>query len=164
MSTSKSVRPVSSFLSLTCAMVERSLRIDQLWFGVFATGRTTRSTGAMRLRRRLRTLRPAWLYRRQTRLWFACQPSRRPTVLLLQRLEPLRLGHGHAAELRLPAAVCRLGDSVPAVQLRWLDSRIGLLEHADDLVLRESLLHYRSFANGLYIVFVLLTGSRSGAR
>ena len=36
-----------------------------------------------------------------------------------------------------------------------------ILEHADDLFFRESFLHCHSFGNGLYIDFVLITGSRS---
>ena len=50
-----------------------------------------------------------------------------------------------------------------AARLRGLGTRIGLLEHANDLFFRESFLRCYSFGNGLYIDFVLITGSSSGA-
>ncbi|AHV91210.1 hypothetical protein D554_1567 [Bordetella holmesii 30539] len=49
-----------------------------------------------------------------------------------------------------------------AAQLCGLGTCIGFLEHADDLLFRKSFLHCHSFGNGLYIDFVLITGSRSG--
>ncbi|AHV92047.1 hypothetical protein D554_3476 [Bordetella holmesii 30539] len=48
-----------------------------------------------------------------------------------------------------------------AAQLCGLGTCIGFLEHADDLLFRKSFLHCHSFGNGLYIDFVLITGSRS---
>ncbi|AHV93479.1 hypothetical protein D554_3194 [Bordetella holmesii 30539] len=51
-----------------------------------------------------------------------------------------------------------------AAQLCGLGTCIGFLEHADDLLFRKSFLHCHSFGNGLYIDFVLITGSRSRAR
>ncbi|AHV92921.1 hypothetical protein D554_2618 [Bordetella holmesii 30539] len=50
-----------------------------------------------------------------------------------------------------------------AAQLCGLGTCIGFLEHADDLLFRKSFLHCHSFGNGLYIDFVLITGSRSAS-
>src|SRR5690606_30066659 len=83
-------------------------------------------------------------------------------VLLLQFLQALGVRDGHTAELRLPVVVGGLRDPVLAAQFGHLGPCLGLLQHPDDLFFRKSFLHCRSFVNGLYIDFVLTTGSRSG--
>src|SRR5690606_31986712 len=82
-------------------------------------------------------------------------------VLLLQFLQALGVRDGHTAELRLPVVVGGLRDPVLAAQFGHLGPCLGLLQHPGDLFFRKSFLHCRSFVNGLYIDFVLTTGSRS---
>ena len=56
-------------------------------------------------------------------------PHRRDTVL--ERLEPLRLGHLHAAILRPPRVERRVADAVLAAEVGYRRPSLVLLEHPD---------------------------------
>ena len=55
-------------------------------------------------------------------------------VLVLQRLQPLRLAHVHPAELLLPAVERRRADPVLTAQIRRLHPSLALLQDPDDLL------------------------------
>jgi hypothetical protein len=58
-------------------------------------------------------------------------------VLVLELLQPLRLGHIHAAVLGFPVVQHRFTDAVLARQIRRLRSCLVLLQNPDDLLFRE---------------------------
>ena len=58
-------------------------------------------------------------------------------VLLLERLQPLGVGHLHAAVLRPPRVERRVADPVLAAQLRSRCPGLLLLQDPDDLLLGE---------------------------
>lgn len=62
-----------------------------------------------------------------------------PGVLVLKRLQPLRLRHIHAAELGLPVVERRVRNPVPAAQVGDLRARLLFPQHPDDLLFRKSL-------------------------
>lgn len=75
----------------------------------------------------------------------SAQPGRAATppaaastgILLLKRLQPLRVRHLHPAELGLSCVTRRAADLVPAAQLRRLRAHLLLPLKANDLLLRE---------------------------
>src|SRR5207302_760487 len=63
-------------------------------------------------------------------------------VLILHRLQPLRLTDLHATELRLPAIERRRADPVLTAHIRHLHPSLVLLHYPDDLLFRvPALLH-----------------------
>ena len=66
-----------------------------------------------------------------------------PAVLILQRLQPLKLAHVHAAELLLPAVERRRRDPALAAQIRRLHSSLMLLQYPNHLLFAEPALLHR---------------------
>jgi hypothetical protein len=64
------------------------------------------------------------------------------TVLVLHRLQPLRLAHIHPAVLRLPAIECRRADPVLTTEIRRLHASLVLLQYPDDLLFAVSALFH----------------------
>jgi hypothetical protein len=76
-----------------------------------------------------------------------------PAVLVLERLEALRVGDLQAAELRLPAVEGGLGDSHPPRDVRRLGAGVDLLLRADDLLLGELALAHPSSTSSRGLAF-----------
>jgi len=68
---------------------------------------------------------------------FSVATSPQPSVLILKALQPTRIRHFHAAIGAAPVVEGSLRDPVLAAQFRRRDSRLVLLQHANDLVFRE---------------------------
>ncbi|ABY37628.1 hypothetical protein ASZ97_15685 [Brucella melitensis] len=62
-----------------------------------------------------------------------CQEPFQLCVFVFQRLQPLGLGHVHAAELGFPFIDAGIADAVLATKLRDRRARLVLLQNADDL-------------------------------
>ena len=60
-------------------------------------------------------------------------------VLIFQRTEPLGFGHIHAAELGSPFVDAGLADTVLAAKITHRDTRLVLLQNADDLFFQKRL-------------------------
>jgi len=60
------------------------------------------------------------------------------TVLVLQLLQPLRLGHVHAAQLLLPVLERHRTDPVHTAQIRRLHRTLALLQDPNDLLFTET--------------------------
>lgn len=60
-----------------------------------------------------------------------------PSVLVLQRLQPLGLRHVEPAEPGLPLVECRLADPMPPADIRRRNTRLLLPQDRDDLLFRE---------------------------
>src|SRR5690606_20920646 len=71
-----------------------------------------------------------------------------PSVLRLQLLQALGVGHAHAAELAAPQVVRRLAEAVLAAQLLDRHPGLGLTQEADDLLFGKALLHVQSPCSG----------------
>ncbi|AAW73513.1 unknown protein [Xanthomonas oryzae pv. oryzae KACC 10331] len=65
-------------------------------------------------------------------------------VLGLQVLEPLGIGHAHAAELAAPQVVGRLTEAMPSAQVLDRHAGLGFAQEADDLLFGKALLHVPS--------------------
>src|SRR5471032_1706261 len=76
-----------------------------------------------------------------------------PTVLVLQRPQPLGLRHFQTAVLRFPLVERRTADPMLAADVRRRRTSLMLPQNTDDLLFREpSLLHPPSpFEDGLYL-------------
>ena len=62
----------------------------------------------------------------------------------------------HAAKLAAPLVVAGLGESVPPAKLSYRQARFSFSQEANDLFLRESLLHVQSPAVGIGLQAQLL--------
>ncbi|AAW73613.1 unknown protein [Xanthomonas oryzae pv. oryzae KACC 10331] len=65
-------------------------------------------------------------------------------VLGLQVLEPLGIGHAHAAELAAPQVVRGLTEAMPSAQVLDRHAGLGFAQEADDLLFGKTLLHVQS--------------------
>ncbi|KTR16003.1 hypothetical protein NS64R_22075 [Enterobacter hormaechei subsp. xiangfangensis] len=70
--------------------------------------------------------------------------ARRAGVLGLQVLEPLGIGHAHAAELAAPQVVGRLTEAMPSAQVLDRHAGLGFAQEADDLLFGKALLYVQS--------------------
>src|SRR6185312_7585242 len=87
-------------------------------------------------------------------------------VLGLQGPQPTRLGHLETAELGLPLVERRRADPMLAAQIgRWQPGLL-LVQHADDLLLREPRLPHpsASCSGGLYSNLEEIQGLRSNLK
>src|SRR3546814_2743901 len=71
-----------------------------------------------------------------------------PSVLGLQLLQALRIGHAHAPELAAPQVVRGFAEAVLATQLLDRQPGLGLTPEADDLLFGKALLHVQSPCSG----------------
>lgn len=67
-----------------------------------------------------------------------------PRVLVLKRLQPLRLGDLHAAVFGFPIIKRRFSNSVLAAEVGHLRASLLLLQHRNNLLFRKSLLLHSS--------------------
>src|SRR5690606_15894806 len=73
-------------------------------------------------------------------------------VLRLQRPQALGIGHVHPAKLLAPDVKRRVAEAVLAAQVLDRGARGRLLQEANDLLVRVSLLHVRlPLGDGLYL-------------
>ncbi|AAW73772.1 unknown protein [Xanthomonas oryzae pv. oryzae KACC 10331] len=84
-------------------------------------------------------------------------------VLGLQVLEPLGIGHAHAAELAAPQVVGRLTEAMPSAQVLDRHAGLGFAQEADDLLFGKALLHVPS-PRGRELDSKLRCYSKSGGR
>lgn len=83
---------------------------------------------------------------------------RRLRVLVLKRLQPLRLGNVHAPELALPSAEGRSGDPMPATRIDRCGAGLRLAQNVGDLSFVE-----RRWSHGPILLMASPPASNEGA-